>query len=179
MCGKPIIATITGGYCAGNGPAVGTYNYLGTTSNLATPVQNSIVLVFPDSVTGVFEIVITIEGTGLLYVGTVPSITVSGNVTTFSDIYGSAANPSGSPSAFAYAVSGGVVPQFIFIGRVTVSPSTAGVDNVVNIQIPFNPAGSINQAAVWVRQMNPTYAASNAVAAPLYTNTSGVVTTVA
>jgi len=144
-----------------------------------TQTTNNIKITFPDFLTGVFDIQLSIEGgtampggialTGFL-IGALP--TVTGNVSLFYDMYGGDVVTSDAPSYTTFALSGS---HGVAVVRVKVEPVTAGIDNTITITTSLS-AGTVNQSQLIVRQTNPALFTSSSVAVPVYINSVGVVT---
>lgn len=126
-------------------------------------------LTFPDFATGLYEIQIFVEGSGLTW--TLLNTLFGGQITLWSDMYGWGSTSSDSPSYYISQTGGG---SGIFITRVFVQPSVGGTDNTCTVNMVAS-AGTINQVQVVVRQCNPTLAQSNSINVPLYVNASGTV----
>ena len=110
-----------------------------------------------------------IGGNGLtLAAGT--AFTYGGNVSPFIDIYGGTTS-----GAFNQSIISITTVQAIIIVRVSIAPSTAGVDNTLQISVPFS-AGTVNSACLWIQQVNPTFVQNSTLAAPLFVNVQKTVT---
>lgn len=125
--------------------------------------NNSVQLVFPASVSGVFEIILSLEGSG--FTGAPPSILVAGNVSNWADQYGGSANAGASdnPSAQLEAWQSTRTLQIL---HVRVNQVTGAVNNTVTYNTSPLTAGTITQAYLVVKEINPTFQTSNSNAAP-------------
>lgn len=176
-------------YCASTG---GSTSYpIGTDTSILSMQQNGIPLdltlasgsmdiVFPDFITGLFEIQVMIEFTeATSSVSFAPEVEIASgaNIAPWSDLYGNSnMDASDTPGWLVYSGSS-AVDTAMMIARVFVNPATAGVDNKLTITWNLTQAGgSWGQGQLIVRQCNPSYAQSTANQAPLYVNNVGVVT---
>lgn len=142
-----------------------------TTTNAATALK----FTFPDFLTGVYEIAILVEGTGLAtYTGL--AWTTEGSAAAFNDM---------TPSPGAQAISSnnwyGANSSFFTLNmRVALNPITQGVDN--NVYLAWQCASlAVSTAVVSVtqiiiRQCNPNLIQSPTNPLPLYVSNLGVVT---
>ena len=129
-------------------------------------------ITFPDFITGLFEVQVGVEATGITSALSVVA-NVAGNVAVWNDLYATLSGTGDNPSniQFMYNSTG-----YIVICRVFVNPVTAGVDNTLTVGMTGLAAGTILQSSLIIRQCNPAFAASSSVAAPVYVNSAGVVT---
>lgn len=146
------------------------------TSGTGQGGQTVVRFTFPDSCTGTYEIQLIIEGQQL---GTNPNMwslvdSLAGSVTPFSDMYAYGSQSADTPS-WNCVCSG--TTRVVLLGRYTVSPVVAGVDNTVTWTINTAPssANAINQVQWVVRQVSPFYAQNRSVPQPTYVNSAGVV----
>lgn len=138
-------------------------------------VTKGIVLTFPATASGVYEIKMLLEGTILSQIGI--TSTISGNIIPFPDIYAAGTGGEDPPGFQAQATSGG---RAIHILRVYVKAATGGLNNQI-IVYPLGETGTattITQCAIEVFECGNQLQTSNSVSAPIYTNSSGVVTSV-
>lgn len=142
-----------------------------TTTNAATALK----FTFPDFLTGVYEIAILVEGTGLAtYTGL--AWTTEGSAAAFNDM---------TPSPGAQAISSnnwyGANSSFFTLNmRVALNPITQGVDN--NVYLAWQCASLavstsvVSVTQIIIRQCNPNLIQSPTNPLPLYVSNLGVVT---
>jgi hypothetical protein len=138
-------------------------------------ITKGIVLTFPATASGVYEIKVMLEGTVLAVGGSVGAI-ATGNVVSFSDIYGSGA--AGDSPAFQLHIVN--TTNAIAVVRVACKAATGGTNNTLTIY-PIGDTGTattVTQCSVEVYECGNQLATSNTIASPLYINASGVQTSV-
>lgn len=155
----------------GNNPCLMTKS-MGIVPSITSADANqcSIVLTFPDFLTGFFECQLFVEGTGLQGGATPPiSINLSGNVSAVQDIY---ASPRTLNGAGLTPVSAGIATdsaQWIAIARVDVRPVIGITNNVVTFACAFNSTSPVpSQVYVVVRQVNSQLGLSRTIKNPQY-----------
>lgn len=142
-----------------------------TTTNAATALK----FTFPDFLTGVYEIAILVEGTGLAAY-TALAWTTEGSAAAFNDM---------TPSPGAQAISSnnwyGANSSFFTLNmRVALNPITQGVDN--NVYLAWQCASLavstsvVSVTQIIIRQCNPNLIQSPTNPLPLYVSNLGVVT---
>lgn len=142
-----------------------------TTTNAATALK----FTFPDFLTGVYEIAILVEGTGLATY-TALAWTTEGSAAAFNDM---------TPSPGAQAISSnnwyGANSSFFTLNmRVALNPITQGVDN--NVYLAWQCASLavstsvVSVTQIIIRQCNPNLIQSPTNPLPLYVSNLGVVT---
>jgi len=137
-------------------------------------VNKSVVITFPAALSGVYEIKMFVEGTTLANAGTVGPL-VAGNVGGFTDIYSSAFDATDGPVYYTFSTSGVTT---IMVIRITLKAATAGVNNTLTI-FPLGTTGtavSITQSSIEIMEVGSSLSTSNTVQAPIWLNSSNVVT---
>jgi hypothetical protein len=130
-------------------------------------------LTFPDWFTGVVEIQVYMEGSGLPV--TSPSlVSIAGNVSSWNDLYGVNGGSGTSPSNQNGLYTAGNVA---FVGRWSVQPTVGGVDQVITFPWVF-ATGSFTQCQLIVRAVNPSFGQTSTNPVPFYVNASGVITSI-
>jgi hypothetical protein len=163
--GNETIAAPFGSVLTTTGLIVPTTLLLGQQNNLGSLLQNSagnkITITFPASYRGYLKVLFTIDGTGLTTSNSVDA-TVTGNVATIKDIYGSSLASSvndDSPQIGTYSCS---ALQMIYFLHVKCSIATGGLNNTLTIPSGLT-SGTITQSYCEISEYNSgfSYRAAN------------------
>lgn len=175
------VASTSGGVSAlmGSSTSLLSMQQNGIPIKLDNTVANTLKLTFPDFVTGLFECQLFVEFPASTAVTCSPTLTYTGNVSPWKDLYASNNEGVGDSPGWIVntaGVAGAANGMFMLIFRVFVNPVTAGIDNTITIVTSCTQTGgSWGQGQLIVRQCNPTLAQSASLVAPAYLNNVGVV----
>lgn len=144
---------------------------------LSFPNSYTYRLTLPDFLTGVFELLLTADGSSLA--GYLPNISSTGSITNWADFYGGIGLADGgaaldNPTAMSFMSNS---QQIQLLYRFAIAPSVSGVDNTITISTG-TLTGSPNQAALYIRQVNGTLGQSPSKPQPVFINSVGVPVTI-
>ena len=137
----------------------------------STAPNGGLLITFPASVSGIFELVLRCEGTTFVFAGT--DITISGQIQPYNDIYGK--NSGGDTPDWHEIVLESTAS--VSTARIKVHEAVSGVNNSVIIY-PFGSTGtvaSVTQTYLEVKEIGAQFQTSNSVSAPVWINSAGEV----
>ena len=144
-----------------------------------TPATKGFTMVFPASLSGVFEVKIATEGVGMYTSGASYDVGVGSNITDWTDMYAtdytSGSGVGDNPGTTRFLMNG--TTGCFLLHRFRLQSASGGVDNSITFY-PIGKAatsGSITQMSIELDEIGNMFARSNTNSTPIYVNSVGVI----